>query len=116
MYNEKDNIILEEYIMQCDKCLKDNTSCGMGLLYRNGIVPCPAFDDDSDTGRSRQTRVQATYSVRIQILQHDQEKLFALFEVPANGEEEAKYKVLRLFTNETIAHGDGLRIIEVQRL
>ena len=101
--------------MQCDKCFRDNTSCGMGLAYRNGVLPCPSMDDGSANSGHRVEK-SPMYEVRIQILSPNREKFFALFEIPARGEEEAKFKVLRLFASETIASGEGVRILEVQKL
>ena len=31
--------------MQCDKCMKDNVSCGMGLSYRDGSLNCPSVSE-----------------------------------------------------------------------
>ena len=56
------------------------------------------------------------FMIRIQIVRPNEEKFFALFEIPAKEEEEAKFKVLRLFTSETIANGDGIKILEVNKL
>jgi hypothetical protein len=86
----------------------------MGLSYRDGTIPCPAFDD-AETLHSPKTTREDLYSVRVRITRPSKDKIFALFEVPAKGKEEAMFKVLRLFASETMGNGEGVKILEVQK-
>ena len=55
-----------------------------------------------------------TYIVTIQIYKNNEKYAKASFEIKAKDENAAKYRVVRLFSTETINDGDGYEILEVR--
>lgn len=57
----------------------------------------------------------ANYIVTIQIYKNKEKYTKAIFEIEAKDESAAKYRVIRLFSEETLADGDGYEVLKIEK-